>query len=397
MDRDYKVFVTHYDTPQLEPVELAEKLGATIVHPGVTDPDREALQNGLVVAADAESFSGVLFQSESCEQIDFERSEKKLAEHNVAIVNAVAKVEETDILVGVPVYNEENTISDVVEGARHHVDEVLVVDDGSTDATVERARQTGATVVEHGGNRGYGAAIKTIFEEAQHRNVDHLVIIDGDGQHNPSDIPKLVSEQQESTADIVIGSRFADGSETDMPMYRRFGLWVVNILTNISMGIVHPRSGVSDTQSGFRAYSNRAINSLADDKNIGNHMSASTDILYHAHKNDFTISEVGTTIQYDVENASSHNPISHGMVLINNILKTFERERPVTMLGVPGLFVTFLGIGFGYWTFLNYMTTDSFPIGLAIVATLLTTVGILSCFTSIILHSLNTHRNYDPG
>ena len=165
---------------------------------------------------------------------------------------------------------------------------------------------------------------------------DHLVILDGDGQHDASDIPKLVAEQQRSDVDIVIGSRFADGSETEMPFYRRFGLAVVNGLTNLSMGVVRKRSRVRDTQSGFRAYNEQAIESLATDSSIGDHMNASTDILYHAHQHDYEIEEVGTTINYDVDDANSHHPLSHGLVLVSNILKTVERDRPITSLGIPG-------------------------------------------------------------
>lgn len=393
IDHGYDVLVTYYETPELESVRLAKKLGATVVHPGVADPDEKTLRNGLAVAADSRSLSGVLFQSESCDRIDFERTAKRFAEASASVVETVAEIEQSDVLLGIPAYNEEGTIADVVEEARQHVDRVVVVDDGSTDATVEHAREAGAEVVQHEQNRGYGAAIKSVFKEARRRNATQLVVLDGDGQHDPADIPALTSKQQESAADIVIGSRFAGDGETDMPVYRRFGLWMVNVLTNMSMGIIRPRFRVGDTQSGFRVYSKRAVETLADESSINDRMSASTDILYCAQKYNLDIAEVGTTIQYDVENASSHDPFSHGMLLINNILKTFERERPVTMLGIPGLLVTFIGIGFGYWTFLNYITTNTFPIGLAIIATLFTIIGILSCFTSIILHSLNTHRN----
>ena len=73
---------------------------------------------------------------------------------------------------------------------------VLVIDDGSDDDTADRAKEAGATVIEHEVNSGYGAALKTTFVEAHRLGVDHLVILDGDGQHDASDIPKLVAEQQ---------------------------------------------------------------------------------------------------------------------------------------------------------------------------------------------------------
>lgn len=78
-------------------------------------------------------------------------------------------------------------------------------------------------------------------------------------------------------------------------------------------------------------------------------------------------------------------------MLVSNILKTIERERPITVFGIPGFLLTLLGFGFGYWTVSNYIATETFPGGLALVAAFLTLVGILSCFTAIILHSLTVH------
>jgi len=151
---------------------------------------------------------------------------------------------------------------------------VLVIDDGSSDDTVLLAKEAGATVIEHEENGGYGAALRTAFREANRRRADHLVILDGDGQHDPSDIPGAVDVQGDG-ADIVIGSRFAEGSETELPLYRRFGLAVVNALTNLSMGVlVRSKSRVGDTQSGFRTYNREAIESLSEDPSIGSGMSA---------------------------------------------------------------------------------------------------------------------------
>jgi glycosyltransferase involved in cell wall biosynthesis len=129
-------------------------------------------------------------------------------------------------MVGIPAYNEERTIAAVVDSASTHVDDVLVVDDGSDDETGERARRAGATVIVHEHNQGYGATLRTIFHRAHAANVDQLVILDGDGQHDAADIPKLVAAQQSTRAELVIGSRFAGGSNTGIPAYRRFGLAV---------------------------------------------------------------------------------------------------------------------------------------------------------------------------
>lgn len=295
------------------------------------------------------------------------------------------------VMVAIPAYNEAATIGEVVTRARKHADRVVVVDDGSEDNTAARATAAGATVVEHRRNQGYGAALKTAFEVAHSNNARHLVVLDGDGQHAPSDIPQLVAAQQQTDAQIVIGSRFIDGSTQNAPLYRRLGLKTVNGLTNLSLGVVRAASRVSDTQSGFRAYDWEAIETLATDRTIGNWMDASTDILYHAHHHDYAIEEVPITVTYDVENASTRAPLSHGVVLVRNILKTVERERPLTALAVPGFSLTFGGLGFGYWALTNYVQSGTFPVGLALTAVFFMLIGTFACFTAIVLHALSTY------
>ena len=296
-----------------------------------------------------------------------------------------------EVLVAIPAYNEASTIGDVVERAREHADAVLVVDDGSDDDTADSAAIAGALVSKHRQNRGYGAALKTAFTTAQRLDAAHLVVLDGDGQHDPSDVPRLVETQRETAAALVIGSRFVEDAASDVPLYRRVGLVTINFLTNLSMGVVRASSRVNDTQSGFRAYDRAAIATLAEDASIGDWMSASTDILYHAHQYDYDIAEVPIEVSYDVENPSTHAPVSHGMTLVRNILKTIERERPLTALAVPGFSLTFGGFGFGYWATVNYIQSGTFPFGLALMAVFLTLIGIFACFTAIVLHSLSTY------
>jgi len=112
------------------------------------------------------------------------------------------------ILAAIPCYNEGLAIGSVVLKASRYVDEVLVVDDGSIDDTVEVAEAAGATVVSHGMNKGYGAAIRSCFDYAKQQNADIMVILDGDGQHDPSKIPDFVFEALTTNgADIVSNFR----------------------------------------------------------------------------------------------------------------------------------------------------------------------------------------------
>mgnify|MGYP006274547477 CR=1 FL=1 len=294
------------------------------------------------------------------------------------------------IIAALPAYNEESMIGQTVSETTSHVDTVLVVNDGSNDETATRAAEAGAEVISHDYNRGYGATLQTIFTEARRRNAEHLVILDSDGQHDPSDIPTLIDTQRSTAADIVIGSRFIEGSETDLPRYRWLGINIVNLLTNVSMGVVRSDEFIRDTQSGFRSYNRRAIDSLAEADRIGEQMGASTDILHHAHREEYLIEEVGSTVRYDVDNPSSHNPLVHGYQLVRNILRTIEYERPILTLGFPGFVSTFAGLGLGYFILHNTVQTGTMLADLAVVSIFTTLVGLLFCVTSILLHTFKT-------
>ncbi|WP_435365827.1 glycosyltransferase family 2 protein [Haloarchaeobius sp. DYHT-AS-18] len=393
-DKDYPLIVTHNDNGECEALRLAAMIGANIIDPIVANPSLDDHKSLFHSVAQSKGAPGVIVHEPTINRIDFDLSEEVLNREGYC-VDGILQDDDLELnsetLAAIPAYNEESSIGDVVKNASEYVDSVLVVDDGSKDETAEIARSAGAEVVEHKENSGYGASLKTIFKESYKKNTDLLVILDGDGQHDEEDISNIIGEQEGTDADIVIGSRFVEGSETDFPKYRLFGLTIVNLLTNFSMGSFKKDERISDTQSGFRLYNANAIESLAKDSTIGDHMDASTDILHHAHEKGYKIEEVGTTIDYDVEDASSHNPVSHGFILVANILRTVEQEHPITILGIPGFICSFVGLGFGYWTLLNYVSSGLFPIGLAVISGFFLLAGILACFTAIILHSLNTH------
>lgn len=355
--------------------------------------DEDTYHQQLETAARTLGLPGVIIHDDPTEYIDHETTLSAFGESGYA-VEAVPRRQPGDgrstTLVAIPAYNEAATIGAVVSGVVEHEEHVLVIDDGSTDGTVAKARAAGATVLERERNGGYGAALKTAFREAHKRRAEQLVILDGDGQHDPADIPCLLAALREDGADVAIGSRFAAGSETEIPPYRRVGLAVINLLSNLSLGVVRSDSWIDDTQSGFRAYDRHAIESLLADDEVGDRMSASTDILYHAHHNDYAIEEVGTTIDYDVENGSQHNPVSHGIHLVMNIVKTVERDRPITFLGIPGFLLSCVGFGFGYWTVVNFINSGSFSGGLAITSMFFVLIGVFACFSAVMLHALST-------
>ncbi|QLD87083.1 glycosyltransferase family 2 protein [Natronomonas halophila] len=394
--RDHDVFIAYEDSIEPTLPEAADLDNTTMV-PMATDEaassGQEAAKSRLEVAARTNSANGLLLVDDPSTRIDFDESLE--AFDTETYVSAAVPEPSVGLrtLIAVPAYNEAATIGSVVEEALAHADDVLVIDDGSTDQTAELAESAGATVVSHERNQGYGAALQTAFETADTWNVECLVIVDGDDQHDLEDIPKLRSKITDGDANVVIGSRFAEGEHGAIPLYRRFGLSIVNTLSNISMGALNPRSWVSDTQSGFRAYDEHVIEELADAQ-IGDDMDASLNILYQIHGNGYDIEEVSTVVDYEVEDGHSQNPIRHGIQLVSTILQTIEQDHPVLFLGVPGTVLTLLGLFGGYLTFANYMATQTFPIGHGLGSALLILLGVFSGFTAIVLHSLQAH--YGP-
>lgn len=393
--RGHNVLVIHLFAERSSGViDFTQQLGASVVSVPRATTETEAWET-LAQTACEYGYPGLICHRDLTEYIDYDRSLDRLRTSETYTVDAEPGVSpdeqtELELLVAIPAYNEAATIADVVADASSYADCVLVVDDGSDDATVARARDAGAVVVEHERNKGYGGALRTIFREGQRRRASCLVVIDGDGQHRTADIPRLVQRLDETDADLVIGNRF-EGENTEIPIYRQFGLWVINVLTNASMGIFRPRDRVTDTQSGFRAYGRQAIRTLAEDETIGTNMAASIDILHHAHRQGYTIEDVGTTISYDVEDASSQNPVTHGLALVSTTLRTIEREHPIGILGIPGFLVTFVGFGFSYWSITVYLRAGVLPFGPALASVFCLLFGIFAVFTAIVLHSLETH------
>lgn len=394
-EQNHAVLVAYSGEREPRSARLARQLGAETVTTEGGTPDDDVLREITATAARAHGFPGLLFHDSPEEYIDYEGSrETFLTKSDFTLPASTRGSDESqpdDVLVAIPAYNEASSIGEVIGSVRSNADAVLVVDDGSTDDTAAVAEEAGAEVVQHESNEGYGAALKTAFTEAHERGVEHLVTLDGDGQHEPDDIGRLIEHQQEEGAEVVIGSRFTDDANADIPLYRRFGLLVVNLLTNFSLGVVKSESRVGDTQSGFRAYDEKAIETLARDSTLGNHMSISTDILYHAQQCNYDIEEVETVIDYDVDEGSNHNPLAHGYVLMMNLLNTIERTRPLMALTLPGFLLTFLGLGFGYWGFLHYMSVDAFPVNHALISAFFILIGLFTCLSGIILHSLNTY------
>jgi hypothetical protein len=388
-ERGYPVLVTHDRTVDPEAIRFARQLGAHLITPVDPAASPEYLQRQLRRDAQRRGYADIVIRDPERVVNDDPVAPSPDTASDVEPAQSRERDAGPVVVAAIPAYNEADSIGDVISGTRPHVDEVIVVDDGSDDDTAAVARAVGATVVEHETNRGYGSAIKTAFREARRHDTDWLVTIDADGQHDPAAIPRLVETGDSDGADAVIGSRYVDDGGSNAPLYRRVGLRVVNVATNLSLGTLDSDRWISDTQSGLRAYARGAIATLAEDDSIGERMNASIDILYHLRRHGYRLSEVGIRVDYDVDGASSRNPVVHGLTLLNTAVRTVEQERPLTVLGVPGFLGALLGVGVGYRGLEVYVATGTFPVGLALVATFLALCGVLTCFIGLILHALN--------
>lgn len=283
------------------------------------------------------------------------------------------------IIAGIPAYNEEKTIARVVLLAQKHVDMVVVCDDGSSDFTAEIAQRLGAVVMRHERNMGYGAAVKTLFKKAKEMNADILLTLDADGQHDANEIPGLIQPIAEDKADVVIGSRFINPSN-NVPSYRR---WGIRFLTKLSNG--YKKRELSDAQSGFRAYNKKSIQEL---KLLENGMGVSAEILLKAREKGLRIAEVPVQVNYRGLETSTHNPIRHGLSVLSTIIRLVVEERPLFYLGVPGIVLLCIGLGFGIWTLQLFAIEKRIVTNVALASLAFSLIGIFTLFTAITLYAI---------
>lgn len=277
----------------------------------------------------------------------------------------------------IPAYNEERFIGSVVLQARNYVDHVLVIDDGSLDATPEIARQAGAEVFQHPQNLGKGAALMSGFRLAQNYDPEVVVTIDADGQHCVHEIPLLVRPVLEGRADIVLGSRYLQKT-SEVPRHRVMGHRFFNLLTSLASGMP-----VSDSQSGFRAFSPRTLPALLFHSNG---FSVESEMQFIAHQDGFQILEVPITIKYT--DPPKRSVMRHGLGVLNGVLRMVGQYRPLLFFALPGAVLLITGIIWGVVVVDIYSRSKQLAVGYAMISVLLTIMGMLGLSTGVILHSV---------
>ena len=282
-------------------------------------------------------------------------------------------------IVCIPAYNEEAKIKDVIKKSLPYVDKVVVCDDGSTDDTAVVAKKAGAVVISHEKNLGYGATISTLFDYCRN-NAEIMVTLDGDGQHDPDQIPDLINVILKHNVDVVIGSRSLR-DEKDLPSYRRAGIKIITSTINSATNLK-----VTDSQSGFRAYAKSAID-LIHPTESG--MAVSTEILLSISNNGLSMAEVPITVSY-TGNTSSEHPVTHGSHVIGTTLKYVSIKHPMYFYGIPGILLFISGLIMGVSFLDGYLDPVEPKVlyGLILGSIISILLGSMMIITSILLFSM---------
>ena len=280
----------------------------------------------------------------------------------------------------IPAYNEESNIRKTVKNVGKFVDKVIVCDDGSNDNTVLEAEGAGAYVIKCNKNKGKGAALQELFKFAKSSNIDIMITIDADGQFVADEIPILLKPIIEKKSDIVIGYRFDD--KTEMPKYRKIGNKFLDKITNLAENIE-----VRDTQSGFRSYSKKAIETINFNTDG---FGADSEILINATEKKLKISEEKVTVIYNTGGrTSTKNPILHTSEVVTSVIEKIALKHPLKYLGIPGIVLIFTGIIFGINLSTGFNETGYFsiPITLIVLGTLV--IGTMMILISVLLYAIN--------
>ena len=283
----------------------------------------------------------------------------------------------TGVIVVIPAHDEERFIASVVFQALPIAERVIVVDDGSSDRTAAMAQSAGATVLRQGENQGKAAALNAGFAYARTLEPRVVVCLDGDAQHEPSEVPVLTAPVLAGDADVVVGSRFLD-RKSDIPAWRQAGQHTLTVMTNGMSG-----TSLTDSQSGFRAFSPEAVRAL---RFTSKGLSVESEMQFLFEPAGLRVVEVPISVRY--QDGNKRNPFVHGLEVVDAMISLVARRRPLLFFSLPGLVLALVGLGFGLRVVNVFGASGELLVGSAILTTLLFVVGMLLGVTGVILHSI---------
>lgn len=216
-------------------------------------------------------------------------------------------------------YNTAHTLPDVVNLIPKQYRNIILVDDGSRDKTSQVGKELTLQVVKHDFNRGYGAAQKTGFKEALKRGADIVIMVHGDGQHDPTFIPSVLEPILRGKVDVVIGSRILGRKaiQGGMPIWKFFLNRFLTIIENIILGM-----NISEFHSGYRAYSKKFLSAVPFVFN-SDRFNFDTDVLIQAKIHGFKIMEIPVSTIYRKDSSSQMSfakGVPYGLGIIHSLI-----------------------------------------------------------------------------
>lgn len=218
----------------------------------------------------------------------------------------------------IPAYNAAHTIGPLIRQIKQLGLEIVVINDGSTDATARIATEAGALVISHLRNQGKGSALRTGFAFALHAGYEAVVTLDSDGQHDPQEIPRLLDVAADPQAAIVVGHRLVDGRQ--MPIARR---WTNRVMSAIVSSLT--RQQIPDSQCGFRVVRREVLASV---RLSSRHFDLETELLLAATTRGWRITSVPIRAIY-ANHASHIDPLVDGARFLRVVLRHLLTARDV--------------------------------------------------------------------
>jgi glycosyltransferase involved in cell wall biosynthesis len=297
------------------------------------------------------------------------------------------------VVVTVPAYNEEKTIAAVIREIPRDIPgiesvEVIVIDDGSTEGTVGNARESGADhIVSHKKNQGLGVTFRDGLDAALEMGADIIVNIDGDGQYNAKEIPKLIAPLLENRADMVIGWRHIKALYF-MPVGKRVGNTVATWLTNILSGASEP---IKDAQSGFRAFSKETALRM----NLSGRYTYVQETLMEAISKGLKIEQV--PIEFRPREGKSRlirSLPTYALRAGKIVVTTYWRYHPMRIFGIIGAILMAIGVSLGIRVLVHFVQTGTVsPYVPSVIATaLFIAIGVQSMILGLFAETMRSQR-----
>lgn len=284
-----------------------------------------------------------------------------------------------NVIAVLPAYNEEASIGSIILLTKLYTDNVIVVDDASSDRTAEIAKKAGAEVIVHQNNTGKGAALETGFKAAADLGADIIVTMSSNGHHNPADIPKLVAPIIKGNADIVNGSLYLNSPDRTNPVYRRVGQTILGKFTK-----KNPRKS-RDPQTIFRAFAASTKDIFRFDSQG---MVIESEVSADAGKSGLCIKEVEIGIHRNFGD-QVRNPIKYMLEVLKDIVRDIEVNKPLYLYAVPGFALAtcgfYMGLRFLEGIILGIESLHFWPVFLMVF---LSVAGMYMTVGGIVKHSL---------